>query len=301
MTLFLIWGNFSTSQVTAQSSSGSYLKVSRSSSQDIVLELGVEDFQIETIEYGGQTYQRLVIPDMVQSSRPGEPQVPMRGSMLGVPSIKGVFVEVLNADYETLSGYRLFPAPGWKVAGDNMNDLYTEDIKQTFQINRDLYATDAFYPSAIAEIGHTGYMRDQPVIQVQFYPVQYNPATGELRLYHHILARVTWNTPLSMNRAKIGGVSPAYEHLLRNKILNYSALDRPQAIRESPSPNGTGIISVSIDDTPINFKIGVTEDGIYKLTYSDLTNAGLDLDSIDPYTIKISNRGSEIPIYDFVD
>jgi hypothetical protein len=40
----------------------------------------------------------------------------------------------------------------------------------------------------------------------------------------------------------------------------------------------------------------VTEDGLYELTYDDLTDAGLDLDEVDPRTIKLSNRGAEIPI-----
>ncbi len=34
--------------------------------------------------------------------------------------------------------------------------------------------------------------------QVQFYPLQYDSATGELHLYRRILARITWDTPLSV-------------------------------------------------------------------------------------------------------
>jgi hypothetical protein len=44
-------------------------------------------------------------------------------------------------------------------------------------------------------------------------------------------------------------------------------------------------------------KIGVTEDGMYRLTPSDLTDNGFDLTGIDPSLIQIANQGQEIPIY----
>lgn len=46
-----------------------------------------------------------------------------------------------------------------------------------------------------------------------------------------------------------------------------------------------------------NVKIVIDTDGIYSISYNDLQNAGLDLSSIDPLTIKITNHGIEIPVY----
>lgn len=43
-------------------------------------------------------------------------------------------------------------------------------------------------------------------------------------------------------------------------------------------------------------KIEVDEKGMYNITYLDLINAGLDLPSINPQNINISNRGEYIPI-----
>jgi hypothetical protein len=44
-------------------------------------------------------------------------------------------------------------------------------------------------------------------------------------------------------------------------------------------------------------KIFVDTNGIYHISYSDLQNAGLNPDTIDPQTIKITNTGTEIPVY----
>ena len=298
MTVFLISNVGSSSQTTAQLPNDACLKVLHSDGQAMDLELKVGSFQVETIEHEGQTYQRLIIPDMVQSSNPGEPQIPTRGALLGICFTEGVSVQVLDVDYETLRGYRLCPAPGLKVTGDNLEEIFTEGVKDCLTVNEKIYGTDAYYPGKMVDISPAGYVRDQPVAQVQFYPVQYNPVTGELHLYRRILARITWDTRHAAGSTKIRGISPAYENLLRNTILNYNALERPVDISEKQQPGNTTAESVAATGTAIaTLKIGVTEDGIYKLTYSDLTGAGLAPSKVDPRTIRISNRGTETPVY----
>jgi hypothetical protein len=289
----LILSNASTSTVTAQAPPGSDLKLLSSDGQATVLELTVDGFQIETLEHAGQTYHRLIIPDTGQTTKPGEPQVPTRSTMLGLSSTEDVSVQVLDADYETLSGYRLYPAPRLELPGDSADDLSAEGVQQTFALNQEIYATDAFYPGTPVEIGHIGYIRDQAVAQVQFYPVQYNPVTGEVRLYRRILAQITWEPLLSAAATEARGASPAYENLLRNTILNYDALERPPVI-DNPSPIETPDV-VALSTTTL--KIGVTEDGLYQLNPSDLTGAGFDLSGVALSTIKMKNRGAEIPIY----
>src|SRR5579871_3179462 len=45
------------------------------------------------------------------------------------------------------------------------------------------------------------------------------------------------------------------------------------------------------------FKIPVSKDGIYRLTYADLQAAGLQVGAIDPRTIQLYHRGKEQAIY----
>ena len=293
--LSLILGSNPTPPATAQAPAGSHLRVVSSDSQGVVLELTVDGFEVETVEHEGRTFQRLVIPDMVHTQAPGEPQVPTRGTLLGLPSSEGVSVQVLEADYDTLSGYLLHPAPRLELIGNDGDDMPVEGVREAFALNQDTYATNAFYPGPLLEIGYTGYLRDQAVAQVGFYPAQYNPVSGQVRLYRRILARVTSDTPLSVTAAEGRGASPAYEKLLRNTLLNYDALTRPPVIDKSPPPSTGGDV-IALDTSPA-LKIGVTEDGLYQLNRDDLTNAGFELSGVLLSRIKIKNRGAEIPIY----
>ena len=295
----LLLGGGASSQAVAQSPSGAHLRVLESDERAIVLELTVGDFEIETVEAGGQTYHRVLIPGAVQTGAPGAPQVPARGALLGLPTAEGVSVRVLQADYETRRGYRLHPAPGRPVPEDGAIVTAGEGVDPSFPLDEDVYATDAFYPGRPVEVDATGYVRDQAVAQVRFYPVQHNPVTGALRIYRRILAQVTWDSSPSraMAAASARGASPAFEGILSDVLLNYPDLHRSSApfIAEH-SPRTTPHASVTGTATP-TLKIGVTEDGLYELTYEDLAGAGLDPGTADARTIKMSNHGAEIPIH----
>jgi len=293
VSLSLTFGGQPAGPATAQAPAGSGLRLVSSDSQGGVLELTVDGFEVDAVEHEGSIYQRLIIPDMVQTDVPGQPQIPTRGTLLGLPSAEEVSLEILEADYETLNGYRLYPAPRLEVAGANVDEFTPDGVQWAFTLDQETYATNAFYPGTPVEIGYIGHMRDQAVAQIQFYPIQYNPTSGEVRFYRRILARFTSDLPLAATTAENRGASPAYEDLLGSALLNYHTLTRPPVIKDPP-PSGGGVF---VTDSDPALKIGVTQDGLYQLTPSDVTGAGFDLSGVALSTIKIRNRGVEIPIY----
>ena len=284
----------------ARSTFNKNIRVIRSDRHALELELKVDNFRIETTQHEGQTYQRFIIPGMVQNTRPGEPQVPTCGTLLGIPSDKDVRIQILKSHYKTLKGHRLYPAPDFRVIGNNPDNLSDGKIEQEFSLNQDIYTANTFYPHNIADMDYTGYLRDQAAAHVQFYPVQYNPVTGEIRLYQHMLVRVTWDTVHASKPQRFQGFSPEYEDVLKNTLLNYGFLNRSHHALKAPSNplNNDTKSTPSLAPSP-TLKISVKEDGIYKLTYSNITSKGFSLTGINPRTLRITNRGKEIPIYVF--
>ena len=49
--------------------------------------------------------------------------------------------------------------------------------------------------------------------------------------------------------------------------------------------------------TGLSYKMRIEADGLYQLTYNDLQNAGIPVDSVDPRTFKVWVQGEEIAIY----
>ncbi len=272
----------------AQEPTRSNLKIVSSDETAVVVELTVNNFEVETIEQAGQTYQRLIIADMGQTGQAGEPQVPTRGTLLGLPSANGVSVEILATDSKTLTDYHLYPAPKLEVKGDSLE----AGIEERFAPNVALYATNASYPGQLVKVGDTGYMRDQAVAQVQFYPIQYNPVSGKIEFYQRIVAKITWQEARS-KIAKTDQVSPDYENVLKTTLLNYATLTRPSVAHGSQTSSNL-VASQTASNT---LKIGVKADGLYQLTFNDLKNVGFDLQGVDPKKLQLTNRSLSVPIY----
>ncbi len=277
---------------------GSNLTILSANSGEIILEFTVSGFEVETIERDSQTYHRLIIPGTAQTDIAGNPQVPVRGALLGLPSTQGVTVQVLEFDYDTLSGYSLYPSPDIEVLGDGIDGPDSITTRQIFAPNPAVYGTNAFYPNQLAKIGYTGTLRDQPVGQVEFYPVQYNPVTGEVRLYKRLLARVTWSSGLSAAGANAQSkASAAYEGFLKRTLLNYDTLTRPPIANPNPGLNTSGGGGIGAASGSQKVKIGVTANGIYKITPTNLSGAGFGVAGVDADTVKVKNKGAEIPIF----
>lgn len=272
------------------------LRVVSADAQSVILELTVAGMATEPITYAGERYDQVIIDGMPQTTIPGAPQVPTRGALIGIPSVDNVTLRVLEADAEVHSGFRLPPAPALSVTAARIDTMRAEDVQMHAMPDPAWFATNAFFPGAPAEIGEVGYLRDQAVAQVRFYPVQYNPVTGELRHYRRVRVQVTWDAAADLAARAPEAVSPAFEGLLRGALLNYDSLDRPPTATAARA-TGTAHADAVPADAPPALKISVTTEGIYKLTPDALAAAGFDLAWVDPRRLKLHNRGVEVPIY----
>lgn len=274
---------------------GSDLRLVASDEQAIVLEFTAEGVWSEQVTAEGQRYERLVMRDTTQTTSPGAPQVPTRGTLVGLPTTQGLALRVLEVETERRRGYRLAPAPTLLLPDVIPQNLDSSAVQETSLPDATVYATDAFYPGVPVELGAPGYLRDQAIVPVRFYPVQYNPVSGEVLFHRRIRVQLSWESapaPATMPRENL----PAYEHLLRATLLNYADLERPPAVARPPSLDRPRT-AVAPRAAPPTLKLFVEADGIYKLTPDALREAGFAVEAVDPRTIKIANRGSEIPIF----
>ena len=82
-------------------------------------------------------------------------------------------------------------------------------------------------------------------------------------------------------------VAPEFERTLAATLLNYEALDRPQRPKTRQCPGTLRALK------PYRQRLTrVQESGIYQITRTDFTNAGIDPAGIDPRTIKLHTEVS---------
>jgi hypothetical protein len=110
-----------------------------------------------------------------------------------------------------------------------------------------------------------GYDRKEPYALIRFVPIRQNASTGK---YERL---VSFN--LKINASSSGSGTPK---TLSSKIDTYA--------RSSVLASGQW------------FRIGLTQDGVYKLTYNFLKNLGLNVQNLDTRNIRIyGNGGGQLP------
>jgi hypothetical protein len=215
----------------------------------------------------------------------GQPDLPFRSILIGLPALSGNNVEIISSEFESVPNMNLPPLPRFKKGEDTLfpSPVYEKDLK--------IYNQNNFYPAITAFLNKPGISRDYILSSLIIYPVQYNPVTKELRKYKKLVIRITFG---SQNPAKIQrsiNSIPIKEDMVGGNVINYEQMKNwPVTVNNS---NRVTLAKSSVLSSGDWYKLEVNDEGIYKLDADFFKKAGISTSSIDPKTIKIYGNGGE--------
>jgi hypothetical protein len=279
------------------------LRLIESKEEAALLEFISAPPQFETSLIDNQLCETVNIPDLIQSDIPSAPALPVKGSMLGIPGDAHLTIKILEAESTDLPGSHVL-CPSAKPILNRTAQGFMELAGYGYE-RGPAYQINAWTPSTSVELASTGYIRSQRFAQIQFYPVQYNPVSGELRYYRRLLVKVEFNS----DRGKKDGTKQvesmqvnsihdegSFEASLHDVLINY---EQARAWRIPPStstPISAGATATL--DKP-EYKIEINQDGLYQISYADLLEAGVtseELNRLDPQTFQVFNQENEVAI-----
>ncbi|MCB0061505.1 MAG: Ig-like domain-containing protein [Caldilineaceae bacterium] len=293
----------------APTSTNTQLTILSSTPQAITLELRLGQVTWVPVDNANQHTYQLQISGMKQLLLPGAPQVPTTGTWLGLPTTEGVTVALVDYELETFQGYRLNVVP---VVEDRDDTVVASPFAETIAAIPTGSAQSSVSQSALpidlpplhqpVTLGEVGYLREQAVAQVQFFPVQSNAAQEEVYLYRRMTVVVRWDAAIQAtahSAAVARTQSPPFESLLRETVLNYADLPRPALHSPADASLGSNVPpqrTTRQSSTNRALKIGVTQTGLYQLTFDDLLAAGFDPAGSDPRNWQLTSQGNPIAI-----
>ena len=259
-------------------------------------------------------YQDVRYADCHFTGEPGNPKVPVTRLMLGIPASAEIeAVDVSTALAETRNGVRLVPVSIFDVQEFNLQHSATQHWRESgsaYQSN----AKNRSYPGLpLARIVREGYIRNQRVIALALYPVQYLPNTRQLRLYSRLTVNIRFSeakqgTPLTYQglgsqsyieghgRSGIVPESETFERALSHQLLNAEEARHFRAPRP-PVPAAPAIIPNEVSDG-IRYKLFIRETGIYALTAGSLQDDwGIEIVGTDPAKLRLTHENRDVPIY----
>ncbi|MBN1637518.1 MAG: type IX secretion system sortase PorU [Ignavibacteriales bacterium] len=244
-----------------------------STSNSIIIEYRPNITDISEISVDNKNYVKFeLINGLVdEDNNYGLPQNPYRLINLGVPSEFGNTIEILELDEDSIITGFLAPIPSpFKIDNFYFEKKYLQSDEY------DNYKNDV-----LVTFSDFGYIRNLPTQGVKIYPIKFEADKGIITTYKRILFRI--------NFSKIKGEQEIInDEVLSLEILNYETA-KNWGIKNLFKQRD--ISSYSNFSSGSWYKFSVIEEGIYKIDYSLLQSLGINLNTIDPRTIKIFNNG----------
>ncbi|MDI6802841.1 MAG: type IX secretion system sortase PorU [Bacteroidota bacterium] len=265
------------------SAAESNIRIVQSDARGLTFEFTPNFHPISIVAGDSETFTSITFDGegTLSSATPGEPLLKFRNIPLRLPGLSNHSVEILETDYETIPDILL--APVRNVYKDEQGNYFSKLIK-----NLTAYSAIDFLPSEIVKLTDIGTTRGAALGNIHIYPLQYNPAAKQLRKYTRLKIKVTFGS------SELAGISQPEDELLNGVGINYETgkhwyltppFAKKQAQTNSVLANGTW------------FRFPINEDGIYKLTGTQLKSIGVPANT-NPNTIKIFNNGGSEPAFD---
>ncbi len=273
--------------------------------EGITFEINVpwEELVLEPVSIDGREYTQISLNDWPLESTPGAPVLPFLNEQLGIPFDAEITINVIpGATRSTSLSFPILPGQEQVMNWAPPTDEFSPDLPEPvfiIQENATIYGSNALYPSDLVRVSSDGVLREQRVLGLSIYPVQYQPEKQELTIYETLQIEVTYGgTKRVPTKGQIAD-SEAYEDVFQSGLLNYEIAEQ---FRQSEEISELKTMSLTEGETlpyappEPGWRIKVREDGMYRLTYDELSIAGLLDGNPDPRTFKMFNRGSEIAI-----
>lgn len=93
-------------------------RVLDSEDSEILIELATDDFSLEEIAVGGESYVHVGAPRYDHTDAAGLPSLPRKAVLIGIPFGARLDLEVVSAETENLGSHRVAPSPMEEILGD---------------------------------------------------------------------------------------------------------------------------------------------------------------------------------------
>jgi hypothetical protein len=234
------------------------------------------------------------------SSAPGTPALPTYSTYIAVPPGAAVNIKVTARDMHNHRAEYVRPVPliqlqGVEPIGDSSFPVAPETLRETqplYQQDTAVYTQDAFYPIQSYALSEPMVARNLRLVQLDLYPVRYNPARQTLSQAALMQVEITFSGA-QLNESQAAGDLATVQDNWRGQILN----NPPQSWRLAPQTNinldrldAQVALPIGVD----TYKIEVDQDGIYEISGSELADAGMNLSAVNVNTLQMMYRGQNV-------
>jgi len=266
------------------------IQVLKSDQEGIVFEYSVPEPLFTKVKIDQIDFDQITLDKCALSDLSGEPQLPVRIVVIGIPREAFVQVEILEEQSQERSGINLMPS--LKIEKSDESRL---GYKVSYQRLNPEIMVDRFFPEQIVSLDTPTFLRNQRIVRLKIYPVQYNPQRKTIKYHPQLTIAVRFlgggsETRLGKEPQRVE--NDLFEKIYQNVLLNYEESKIWRKSEEMKTLFKPGVI-YPFDYSENWYKIVVRENGIYKIDRTMLVQAGVSVNDVDPRTFRIFGGGGK--------
>ena len=261
----------------------------------LILRFRLPPLEIQKIERNAKPFTQIRLQGADWTTETGKPKLPKYTYQIGLPTSSTATVTLLQKQ----SAFKKVEHP--LITNQAVDPLIQDEPQIDGNTPRKNIAatTNKLYPKELVEVIPVGFVRSQRIGALHIHPVQYNSATQQIKITDEITFRIDFYgapaavpTPPSINLRE----SATYENMFQSMLINNAQASawrqRQRAIvsnqnrMNSRQLTNTGPMAPAAPTaTRRRFKMSITQNNMYRISYNNLKSAGvtpedIDLDSI---------------------
>lgn len=254
--------------------------------------------QTQTVDIGGKQYLYFEDVEVTSAGKAGDMGLPTEAFIIGIPLVGKLNLEVSGEKFELSPNTRMAPIPEITFTQDSI-----VKIQRNFNIRNAFSAVgEGLQPSIPAEISKITWFRYQRIAVIRVYPYQHDARNNVLKTISSLHIRIHFER--TSEAIPPGVVSdPLFESSYKSMLINYEQSrhwrgnETSFRFSESRPPLAKASDSTREWFDPLKqyYKIPISQDGIYKLSYTDLQNIGVSPQALDFHRLDIYYKGIPIP------
>jgi hypothetical protein len=251
-------------------------------------EININFPPVEYLVYNEGNYKKFDFVFNEDESKPGYPKLPSKIYFIAIPPKSKVKIELIDKKYDEIQNALIETNKKPKLVDDSLIVYETISLEKNSQ-----FENYDHYPENEIEVLDYIWLRDFycAVIRVNTHTYFFDTKTLRILETAKLKVRIDNQTVFAKNSTP----DTFFEDILERTILNFKEAKDFKSFNPDIVNNDT--TGNWIDYTKEYVKLAIPEDNVYRITYSDLVNYGLNPSLINPQTIKIFRLGREVPIY----
>lgn len=182
-----------------------------------VIKIDISGFELSEFYTDNKRYHSIDLLSEASTSLAGYPELPYISTILAVPDMAGVAVEVVETG--DLFTYGNINLPLCKES------WYEGQPQKANKDNNNAVLSSALYPDEIASIGKPMVFRDFRIVRLSVFPIRYIASKKEIQVISSVTIKLKYNSKDIVNpkTKKTKNIAPSFAKIYEGFIFNYKS------------------------------------------------------------------------------